>query len=298
MRRLLLFAAVASLSCGNEIDRSIALVTAPRILAVRAEPPESLPGGAVTYTALAATASGSDAQAGIEWSFCSVSASLTDDSPVSSACITTPATALASGNVVTLATPMDACRRFGPQGMPAQAGKPPPQPTAPDPTGGYHQPVLLYWQDDVTAALERLTCNPTGVSLDLSQTYRDTRRPNQNPLLLPLATDVNGEIVDLTAVAADAVVHLSALWSPESVESYVTIDVMQQELIWHTEKLWVAWFVAGGALDHDVSEPIGAETGVDNLWRMPATAGVFHLWTVLHDDRGGIDFAETEIIVR
>ena len=298
MRCLLIIAGFASVSCGPGLDRSIAWVSAPRILAVRAEPPESLPGAAVTYTALAVTPSGPDAQAEIAWSFCSTPPSLTDDSPVSSACITTPAIAAASGPVATLTTPTDACRRFGPQGMPAEPGLAAPRPAAPDATGGYYQPVRLDWLDGVTSALECLTCDPTGVSLDLSQSYRSIRQPNQNPKLLSLTADVLGQPLNLATVPAGSGIHLSATWALDSVESYVTIDTIEQGLVWHTERLWVAWFATGGTLDQDVSQPLGTALAADNLWRAPEAAGAACLWTILHDDRGGMDFVETQIVVQ
>jgi hypothetical protein len=297
MRRLVYVVTVtiASLACTSEIDRSVALVAAPRVLAVRAEPPESAPGAAVTYTALAATPWGSLAGPDIAWSFCSAPPALSDDSPVGGDCVAVPGDPIATGSTVTLTTPAAACRSFGPQGPPKLAGQPPSGPVSPDATGGYYQPLRLGWQTSVTVAFERLTCNPTGVSLDLAQAYRASRVANRNPRLLPIAADLDGTPMDPAAVPAGATMHFTAAWSAESAESYVTIDIDQSALAWRKERLWLAWFASGGALDRDVSQPPGEQAIADSRWRAPSTAGTYSLWTVLHDDRGGVDFAETII---
>jgi hypothetical protein len=298
MHRRLLWIALAATSCGGDFDRSVALVTSPRILAVKAEPPESAPGAAVAYTALVATPGGTDPQAGVAWSFCSTPASPTEGSPLAETCIAAPEAPVAFGFAATLSTPADACRRFGPQGMPAQAGQSAPRPAAPDVTGGYYQPLVLDWQGYATAAFERLTCDPIGVSLDLAQLYRNTRRPNQNPRLLGLTATIDGQAADLTALAPESIVELTASWSPESVESYVMVDPQQAKLVSRTEDLWVAWFVSGGALDADVSRAAGSEAAASNRFHASASPGTFYLWAVLHDDRGGTDYAELPVIVR
>jgi hypothetical protein len=298
MRALAVLAAVACWSCGADFDRSIAVLSANTILAVRAEPPESLPGADVTYTALAATAAGADAKAEVVWSFCATAPAATEDAPVSASCIAGESPGIASGTVVTLATPADACRRFGPLGVPTPAGAAPAQPAPPDATGGFFAPLRLGWQDRVSMVRERLTCDPTGVSLDLAQAYRAARTPNRNPQLLPLVAMVADQPADLGALPPLAVVDLVAAWSPESVESYVTVDGERAILDWHSEKLWVAWFVTGGALGSDVSQAALPETTASNRLTAPGSPGTYYLWTVLHDDRGGIDFAQTEVVVR
>jgi hypothetical protein len=303
MRRLLLLAVLGALCCRPDFDRSIALVPAPRILAVRAEPPESAPGTLVNYTALAVTPSGSDAQADVAWSFCSTPASTIEHSPIATPCLTVAGAMVASGAQATLITPADACQRFGPQGLPAPPGQTAPRPSAPDPTGGYYQPLVLGWQGGTTAAFERLTCDPTGVSLDLARTYRATRVPNQNPRLLPPTADIDGAPIDLTGLTGQATigpgasVHVYASWSPDSAESYAVIDVLQQSLDGRPEILWVSWFATAGDLDKDVSAPSSAATTADNVWHAPVSSGTFYLWIVLHDDRGGTDFSEIPVVV-
>ena len=298
MRALAALIAVACLACGPDFDRSIGLVSSPTILAVRAEPPESQPGATVIYAALAATVTGADANADIAWSFCSAPPATTEDSPASASCVAGETDATATGTVVSLSTPADACRRFGPLGMPTLAGAPPSRPAPPDASGGFHQPIRLGWHTTVSVVLERLTCDPTGVSLDLSQAYRAARAPNQNPRLLPLAAAIAGQPADLNALPPASVVDLVASWPPESVECYVTVDAERATLVWRDENVWVAWFVTGGSLDHDVSQAVVRETMAGNRFHAPASPGTLYLWTVLHDDRGGTDYAETTITVR
>jgi hypothetical protein len=298
MRALPILAVVLCLSCGPDFDRSIALLATDRILAVRAEPPESLPGGVVTYTAVAATGNGMDGNAEIVWAFCATPPAPTEDSPVSAACVAGEADTIATGIEVTLATPTDACRRFGPLGMPTQAGAAPPRPAPPDATGGFYQPLRLGWHDTVSVVRERLTCDPTGVSLDLAQAYRAARTSNHNPQLLPLVATIAGEPADLGALPPRAAVDLVASWPPESVESYVTLDAGRATLDWASERLWVAWFVTAGALAADVSQAAPIETTAGNRLTVPGTPGTFYLWAILHDDRGGTDFATVEMAVR
>jgi hypothetical protein len=294
MKRLGFLATVtAGMACTGGIDRSIGLVSEPRILAVRAQPPESSPGMPVSYSALAVTSAGSVAAADVAWSTCAAPAPLTEDSPASRDCIAAAAMPIAVGSIVSLRTPATACRVFGPQGPPALTGQPPSGPVAPDATGGYFQPIKLSWQGRVTIAFERLTCSPIGISLDLAQAYRAARTPNQNPRLAPVVVDLDGSVVDAVAIPAGATVHVSAGWGDDSVERYAMIDIDRGELVWRAEHLWVAWFASGAAPAPEVSDAHEAAATVDCHWRAPDIPGTYALWTVLHDDRGGVDFVET-----
>ncbi|MGD0836724.1 MAG: hypothetical protein ABSB49_08800 [Polyangia bacterium] len=300
--RLLTLALVLASGCSPEIDRSIALVTRPRVLAVQAEPPESPPGSSAVYTALAATPTGVQPAAGIAWSLCASPAQPSEDSPVSSACVLADAAAttnLATGNGVSLVTPVSACDEFGPLGMPTLSGSPATQASAPDVTGGYYQPVRLLWDQALSFAFERLACPPVGVPLDLAQAYRAAYRPNQNPQLLAVSAngDGDGAPLDVTALAPGSTIALTASWTPDSAESYVTIDVEQDVLLTQTETLWLAWFVTGGQLASDYALCPAGATSAANRWQAPAAPGTYYLWTVLHDDRGGVDFATTSLTI-
>jgi hypothetical protein len=196
--------------------------------------------------------------------------------------------------VATLKTPADACRRFGPLGLPASSAAAVPQPLLPDATGGYYQPLRLSWQGSAALALERLTCDPTGVALDLAQEYRTVRKANQNPKLLALSATIAGATA-VGIIAPSSTLDLLASWPQESAETYVTVDAERAALVTQTETLWVAWFVSGGALEHDFTK--GEGTSATNRWHAPAGPGTSYVWAVLHDDRGGTDALQAALAV-
>jgi hypothetical protein len=57
--------------------------------------------------------------------------------------------------------------------------------------------------------------------------------------------------------------------------------------------------VTGGELAFDATGRTSTETDAftRNVWTAPTTAGPVHLWVVIRDSRGGLDFAEAEIDV-
>jgi hypothetical protein len=285
-RGLLLFIAVAS--CGPDFDRSASLVTVPRILAVRAEPPESTQGAEVTYTALVASTAGEDDHALIDWSFCATPPALTESGAVSATCLAGEGEASASGNPITVLTPTDACRRFGPLGMPLPNSTQVGQPVSPDQTGGSYQPIRLAWQGGLAFTFERLTCEPRGVSMDVASTYRSARQPNRNPRITSFTTSPeSGAELDLTVT-----------WAAEDIETYVMVDPATSSLMSKTERLWVAWFVTGGTLDHDAIPATSTDLSATARWFGPSAPGTHFIWAILHDDRGGLDFASLAFTAR
>ena len=278
IRVLLLF--MTAVACGTDFERSAALVTLPRLLAVRAEPPEAAPGAEVTYSALLATPVGED-DALIDWSFCATPPARPEPGAVSSACLQGETENVASGTSVSMATPDDACRRFGPLAMPlvntTQVG----QPVSPDETGGSYQPVRLAWPGGLAFAFQRLTCDPRGISMDGASAYRAARQPNRNPRIAAFTTSPeSGSDLDLTVT-----------WSSEDVETYVTIDPATSTLVTKRERLWVAWFVTGGLLDQDATPATSTALAASTRWHGPSAPGIYFVWAILHDDRGGLDFA-------
>src|SRR4029077_3200342 len=101
-------------------------------------------------------------------------------------------------------------------------------------------------------------------------------------------------------VAPGQVVTLEASWTDADQEDFLVYDVATHVLVTQTESLRLAWFTTGGELRFDATGRTDAERGTNstrNAWTAPATAGPIHLWMVLRDNRGGIDFAEAEIDV-
>lgn len=279
---------LATLSCGSDFDRSASLIAIPRLLAVRAEPPESAQGAEVTYTALMVTPTGEDASAAIDWSFCATPPALTETGAVSTACLAGEAESLPSGSIITALTPTDACRRFGPLGMPLTNSTQVGQPVSLDETGGSYQPIRLAWEGGLAFAFERLACEPRGVSMDVASVYRGAHQPNRNPRIASFTTSPeSGPELDLTVT-----------WSGEDIEPYVMIDANDSTLVSKTERLWVAWFVTGGTLDHDSTAATSTDLAATARWHGPSAPGSYFVWAILHDDRGGIDFARLAFTAR
>ena len=61
----------------------------------------------------------------------------------------------------------------------------------------------------------------------------------------------------------------------------------------------MAWYSSGGALDTESTGRAPDDTGTttDDGWLAPAAPGTVHLWTVLRDSRGGVDFATYDLVV-
>lgn len=288
MRGLALVLFIVIAACSPDFDRSASLLTGPRILAVRAEPPESAPGTEVAYTALVASPAGENDLAPIDWSFCATPPALTESGAVSEACLAGEGGSQATGTTITALTPTDACRRFGPLGMPITNSTQVGQPVSPDQTGGSYQPIRLAWEGSLAFAFERLTCEPRGVSMDVASTYRNARQPNRNPRITSFTSSPeSGAELDMTVT-----------WAVEDVETYVMVDPATSTLAWKTERLWVAWFVTGGTLDHDATPATSTDLAASARWHGPSAPGTYFVWAILHDDRGGLDFARLAFTAR
>jgi hypothetical protein len=149
--------------------------------------------------------------------------------------------------------------------------------------------------------------------------------PNSNPVLSDLLFDPGGAAVPLYAagqtapgaaatVGMNQAVTLRADFGATSAETFLVWNVVTLSLDRQRESLTVSWFATGGSFDHDVTGHAGGavtgdagqsdaaaesagETFTQNVWHAPETPGPVYLWTVLRDNRGGIDFAAAEIDV-
>jgi hypothetical protein len=262
---------------------------------VRGDPPESLPGASVAYRALVVTPSGTTQAPPIDWAFCASPKPLTENDAVSVACLGGGVRPIAGpAPTVDAPTPIDACSLFGPLAPPGSF-----RPRDADATGGYYQPVRLEDGALTAFAFERVTCDlpdaPIAVAEELAKLYR----PNVNPTLMPLAATVDGAPVELDAVPADRTVALETGWGSRDAERYVMYDPSTGALLDRREALRISWFVTGGALRDDVTgraeDDVATTTGT--TWRSPPSAGPVHLWLVLRDSRGGVDFAAYDLVV-
>ena len=296
MRRTTFALTCAMGACAPNLGSDDSRVTAPRILAVRAEPAESKPGSSVTFTALVAGPQGPVQAPPIAWSFCETPKSLNEDNVVSSACLDSKSLlAVGSGAVVTATTPNNGCSLFGPDAPPGAV-----RPRDPDETGGYYQPVradLPGW--DPTFALSRIACDLPNASAASATAFAKAYVPNENPTILPLAASAAGAPVSLDAAKPGIRVDLVARWPPESAETYAYYDPASDTVGSKREALSIAWYASGGVLDRESTGRAEDDraTSSNNAWTTPTKAGVVYLWIVLRDSRGGVDFATYESTV-
>jgi hypothetical protein len=278
--------------CAPDLGPDDALLTSTRIVAVRAEPAEAAPGSTVTFTALVAAPGGGIAAPPIVWSFCSAPKPLTDDDVVSNACLDSSSLVGAGrGVATTTATPSNGCSSFGPD---APAGGFRPQ--DPDITGGYYQPLRV----DLTGAptafdLARIRCDLANAGATAAARFAAAYVNNDNPHLLPLTA--NGGAI--ASVAAGARVILQAAWPAADAETYAYFDPASQSVTTKREAMQVAWYSSSGALDTESTGRAEDDftTTSDDGWTAPSAPTTAHLWVVLRDSRGGVDFAEYDVVV-
>lgn len=283
-------------TCLPALGPGDSLVESTRILAIRADPAEAQPGTPVTFTPVVASPSGTVADAAIVWSFCTEPKPLTEDNIVSTACLGTSArVAAGSGPNVIAIVPPDACSVFGPDTPSANL-----RPPDPDSTGGYYQPLLAELAGADTAVDPfRIRCALANADAQAASAFAAAYHPNQNPQLLPIAS-IAGSAPGHAEVERAARVTLEASWPAASAETYVEFDPATQAVTSQRESMQVAWFANDGVLDTESTGRASTDlaTTSDNGWTAPATPGVTHFWVVLRDSRGGVDFAEYEVLVQ
>lgn len=287
--------------CKPDFGASLSRVTTARVAAVRFEPAEAAPGASVTATAFVVAPDGAELPA-LDWSLCVTPKATTVNDVVDPACLQAGGTTAVATTAapVTMTLPSMGCRLFGPDAPPQMAGEPPLQSRAPDVTGGYYQPVRVDLADAPAIALTRIRCALAGASFEVSAEYAATYTSNRNPTLTPLLAFADGTPVALDAIAAGSVVTLAVGWTDDSAESFPVLDPLAQQLVTHREAMTVSWLATDGAV-------AAANTGrteddpalfTTTTWTAPSTPGPTHLFVVLHDSRGGIDFASYDVTVR
>lgn len=75
-------------------------------------------------------------------------------------------------------------------------------------------------------------------------------------------------------------------------ETYVYYDPLARSLVTRREAMRVAWFAGSGSFgdDHTGRAEDEQEAFSDGTWTAPRQPGLAHLWVVLRDSRGGIDW--------
>jgi hypothetical protein len=331
IRVLLLFGLVSA--CRPEVGAPISLISGPTILAVRGEPAEADPttGDPVHYEALAVDRSGrvpapnADITSPLLWSICNQPKPPTQSNSVSAACLdqtSLPGAVGDSPTTYSALAPSDSCTLFGPLIPPAPAGQLPNRPRDPDVTGGYYLPVRLSLavpedlrragmaaEDSLVAfQFERIYCGLANAPNSAVREYGANYKLNQNPVIASLTLQEPGsdpvEVPPLSAggapftVAGGQTVALVVNWPADSVENYPAWDVLERALRYHNEAMRVSWYATAGSFEHDITgrSESETETFADNTWK-PSEPGSVHLWIVLHDSRGGTDFAAYDLNV-
>jgi hypothetical protein len=283
-------------ACAPDLGPAASVITDMRVLAVRGNPAEVAPGGTVAYDALVASPSGTASAARFDWAFCTSPRPLDTDDPVSTACLGAGVAPIGGPSATASAvTPMNACSLFGPDTPPGNF-----RPADADGTGGFYQPVRADLGALVAFRLERITCDlpdaPIAAAIQLAQHYL----PNQNPRLDALTFSLAGTLVAPDAIPAGAAVTLATGWSASDAESYLWFDPATQTVVTRREALQVSWFATSGALADEITGRGEADpaTTTSTTWTAPSAPGAAHLWLVLRDSRGGIDFAAYDVAVR
>ena len=80
-------------------------------------------------------------------------------------------------------------------------------------------------------------------------------------------------------------------------ERYVNLDLVSQQIVDQRERITVSWFATSGAFDSDTTgrDTNDTATKSDDGWQAPAQVPQQNpviVWIVLHDDRGGVGWAE------
>jgi hypothetical protein len=287
---------VAATTCVPDLGPGDSLLTAPRILAVRAVPAEGAPGTKVTFTALVAGPGGAIASSPIGWDFCTAPRPLTSDNAVSNACLGSSSLVFAgSGPTTTATTPRNGCSLFGPDTPPGGF-----RPTDPDSTGGYYQPIRLGLPSVQTAfALARIHCDLANADAAAAAAFAAAYTMNQNPSLLGVTETVGGASANPSAVPAGARVELTASWRAADAETFAYFDPSSQSVAQQRESMRVGWYATAGTFDTESTgrASTDANPSSPNGWTAPAAAGLVHLFVVLRDSRGGVDFASVELTV-
>ncbi len=284
-------------ACLPDFDVRTSLIDEPRLLAVRAEPAEARPGTRILYELLAVTPRGRDTRPAVRWSQCSIPKPSTENAAVSNRCHETPGPLLDSprGTEASGVLPLDACARFGPDPPPGDA-----RPRDPDGTGGFYQPVIVQSAAGDAVHLQRLVCNPRSAPVEVARAFSGSYRVNQNPAPPNLWIGAQAASAPAAArVAPGTTLELELEWRPEDAEEYAWIDPVTSRLTTRREALLVSWFATTGSFTSDRSDVREGDDRVSagNSWTAPTQPGLFFLWAVLRDSRGGSAFVERPIDV-
>lgn len=323
----LIFVFAIMAACKPSVGSPLSLIKGPTVLAVRGEPAEADPkrDQTVTYELLAVDGDGRipSLDSAVDrpplWAMCTTPKPPVETNAVSRDCVDGEKLPGQYGFSLTgysSKMPFDACSLFGPNPPPAKEGEAPVRPRDPDVTGGYYLPIRVsLWipetqrregmagEDTLVAfGFERISCGLANVDGKTSRQFEETYSLNKNPRLsgLKVTSPTESDVRSGSAfhVPQNTTVTFEVSWDDESVESFPAYDIQTRTLQSHRESMVVAWFATGGSFEHESSgrDEADTQTVTSNQWTADGPGHV-HLWLVLRDNRGGVDFASYELVV-
>lgn len=201
-RSLFALALVLFVGCTPEFDYDVSRVDGPRVLAVRAVPPEVGPNGQTTLIALYVDESGTLTEGPLDFTLCTARKPLAELGPVARACLDPASSSqvrFGQGVLAATATvPANACSLFGPSPPPPKPNEPAGRPVDPDLTSGFYQPALVFDQENGEPSLApiRINCGLGAVSQPVALEWNRRSRRNANPIIDSLTiVREEGEVV-------------------------------------------------------------------------------------------------------
>ena len=320
-------AGAALLSCAPTFPDTTSIVTSPQVLAVQASPAEGALGATFTMTALYVDASGPRDPSDLGWAMCLKQKPLGEPGPIDPGCFVASApelVQLGTGASAQATIPADACQLFGPDSPPPLPGQPSARPTDPDTTGGYYLPVRLESAGGAwSAALERIACQPSGVTQAVFTAFTSDYHLNTNPTITTLSSLGPGG--SATPIVPDAPagsptpaasvnaaprgqrVSLQVDWPActgtdpcGGAEGYIDVDPTSKQIATRRESMVASWYATGGTFDDDRSgrSETDLATNAANGWTAPSAPGTVHLWVILRDARGGVGWESYTLAVQ
>jgi hypothetical protein len=285
---------VACATCIPNLGPGDSLVVAQRILAIRADPAEAVPGTKVAFTSFVVGPTGTVSGAPLAWDFCTAPRPLTDDNVVSDACLGSSSLVSAGGGPsVTASTPSSGCSIFGPDTSSSDL-----RPADPDSTGGYYQPLRAdLTGTDPAFALVRIHCDLANAAASVASAFAAAYTMNQNPTLLRLTATVASAPAALSALPAGARVTFTASWPASSAETFAYVDPAAGALTTQRESMQVAWYTTAGVFDTESTGRAASDmsTTTDDGWTAPSAAEPVQIFVVLRDSRGGVAFGSYDV---
>ncbi len=308
----------ALLACTPSFDDQTSIVSSPRLLAVQAAPAEGAVGASFSLTALYVDANGPRDPSTIDWATCLRQKPLGEPGPIDPGCFVDSGpdlVPLGKGGSVHGVIPADACELFGPDSPPPEPGQPSARPTDPDTTGGFYLPIRVKTEGGQwSAALERIACQPSGLTQPVFVAFTSEYRVNTNPSVSALSRVDDGGATLVSpdapngkaglAVSPGARLMLRAEWPRCSgdapcggAETYLSIDPTTKQIATRRESMVASWYATRGAFDEDRdgTDENDPATNVVNGWKAPSEPGAVHLWVVLRDARGGVGWGSYTI---